>query len=197
MSLQDGENVYLGETKSNKKRDKWITRKESLAMKKIDVKELQKNPFQMIGDEWMLITAKAEDKVNTMTASWGGVGIMWGKTVATVYIRPQRYTKEFVDNSEYFTLSFFGGEEKEAMGYLGKVSGREVPDKIEQAGLHLTEVNGYPAFEEATLVFVCKKLYAQEMKEECFFGTEEIERWYPAKDYHTMYMAEIVEAYQK
>lgn len=197
MSLQDGENVYLGETKSNKKRDKWITRKDSLAMKKIDVKELQKNPFQMIGDEWMLITAKAEDKVNTMTASWGGVGIMWGKTVATVYIRPQRYTKEFVDNSEYFTLSFFGGEEKEAMGYLGKVSGREVPDKIEQAGLHLTEVNGYPAFEEATLVFVCKKLYAQEMKEECFLGTEEIERWYPAKDYHTMYMAEIVEAYQK
>ena len=164
-------------------------------MKKIDVKELQKNPFQMIGDEWMLITAKAEDKVNTMTASWGGVGIMWGKTVATAYIRPQRHTKKFVDNSEYFTLSFFGGEQMKAMGYLGKVSGKDVPDKIEQAGLHMTEIEGQPTFEEATLVLICKKLYALEMKEECFMGTEEIERWYPDKDYHTMYMAEIVGAY--
>lgn len=164
-------------------------------MKKIDVKELQRNPFQMIGDEWMLITAKKEDKVNTMTASWGGVGIMWGKTVATAYIRPQRYTKEFVDASETFTLSFFAGEQKQAMGYLGRVSGRDVPNKIEEANLHVTEANGYPTFEEATLTLVCKKLYVQEMKEECFLGTEEIERWYPAKDYHTMYMAEIVEAY--
>lgn len=164
-------------------------------MKKIDVKELKKNPFEMIGDEWMLITAKKEDKVNTMTASWGGVGIMWGKTVATAYIRPQRYTKEFVDASDVFTLTFFDGEEKKAMGYLGKVSGRDVPNKIEEAGLHVTEVSGYPTFEEAAMVLVCKKLYVQDMKEEYFLGTEEIERWYPAKDYHTMYMAEIIEAY--
>ena len=166
-------------------------------MKKINVKELQNNPFQMIGDEWMLITAKSEDTVNTMTASWGGVGIMWGKTVATAYIRPQRHTKKFVDNSECFTLSFFGGEQMKAMGYLGRVSGKDVPDKIEQSGLTSVEINGHPTFEEATLVFVCKKLYVQDMKEECFLGTDEIERWYPGKDYHTMYMAEIVEAYSK
>ena len=65
-----------------------------------------------------------------MTASWGGVGIMWGKTAATIYLRPQRYTKEFVDANDTFTLSFFGGREKQAMGYLGKVSGRDEPDKI-------------------------------------------------------------------
>ncbi len=166
-----------------------------MKFQEINVKELQKNPFSMIGDEWMLITAKKEDKVNTMTASWGGVGIMWGKTVAFVGIRPQRYTKEFVDNSEYFTLSFFGGEQKKAMGHLGSVSGRTEPDKIEKAGLHVTELDAWPTFEEASLVFVCRKLYAQGMKEECFLGTEEINRWYPDKDFHTMYVAEIVKAY--
>jgi flavin reductase (DIM6/NTAB) family NADH-FMN oxidoreductase RutF len=163
--------------------------------KKISAEELNENFIDLIGNKWMLITASKDDKVNTMTASWGGVGIMWGKTVATAYIRPQRYTKEFVDASETFTLSFFAGEQKQAMGYLGRVSGRDVPNKIEEANLHVTEANGYPTFEEATLTLVCKKLYVQEMKEECFLGTEEIERWYPAKDYHTMYMAEIVEAY--
>ena len=168
-----------------------------MSFQEINVKELQKNPFVMIGDEWMLVTAKKDDQVNTMTASWGGVGIMWGKTVATAYIRPQRYTKTFVDNGEYFTLSFFGGEQKKAMGYLGSVSGKDEPDKIDKTDLHVTEIDGQPTFEEAKLVLVCKKLYAQEMKEECFIGTEEIEKWYPNKDYHTMYMAEIVKAYEK
>ena len=62
-------------------------------MKEIKPEELQKNPFQMIGKEWLLVTAEKEGKTNTMTASWGGVGIMWGKPVAYVFIRPQRYTK--------------------------------------------------------------------------------------------------------
>lgn len=77
-----------------------------------DVKELQINPWKAIGDEWMLVTAEKDGKVNTMTASWGGVGIMWGRQTATVYLRPQRYTKEFVDAGEIFTLSFFGGHAK-------------------------------------------------------------------------------------
>lgn len=162
----------------------------------IDVKKLQANPFEMIGDQWMLITAKKDGKVNTMTASWGAMGIMWGKTVATAYIRPQRYTKEFVDGSDTFTLSFFGGGQKKAMGHLGSVSGREEPDKIEKAGLHVTEVDGYPTFEEATLTLVCKKLYVQEMKAACFLGKEEIEKWYPDGDYHYMYMAEIIKAFE-
>lgn len=166
-----------------------------MKFQEINVKELKKNPFAMIGDEWMLITAEKEGKVNTMTASWGGIGIMWGKTVATAYIRPQRYTKEFVDSNEYFTLSFFGGEHKKAMGYLGSVSGKNEPEKISKTDLHVTSLEGHPTFEEATLVLICRKLYAQEMKEDCFLGMEEIKKWYPDKDYHTMYMAEIVKAY--
>lgn len=166
-----------------------------MKFQEIDVKNLQGNPWRVIGDQWMLITGEKEGKINTMTASWGGVGIMWGKPVATVYIRPQRYTKEFVDAGEIFTLSFFGGEEKKALGYLGQVSGREVPDKIGQSGLHVIRVEGAPAFEEAKLVLVCRKLYAQEMKPECFIAREEIDRWYPEGDFHTMYIAEIQKAY--
>ena len=168
-----------------------------MAFKEVKAEELQFNPFTKIGKEWMLITAGTEEKYNTMTASWGGVGVIWGKDVVTAYIRPQRYTKEFVDAGSSFTLSFFGGREKKAMGHLGSVSGRDESDKIVNAGLHITEVDGQPSFEEAELVLVCRKLYAQEMKPDCFFGSEEIEKWYPDKDFHTMYIAEIVKAYQK
>ena len=86
----------------------------------MDIKTLEGNPWKMIGDDWMLVAAKKDGQVNAMTASWGGVGIMWGKTAATIYLRPQRYTKEFVDANDTFTLSFFGGREKQAMGYLGR-----------------------------------------------------------------------------
>lgn len=161
----------------------------------ISVKDIDKNVFRMIGDEWMLITAEKDGKVNTMTASWGGLGIMWGGPVATVYIRPQRYTREFVDAGNTFTLSFFGGEQKKAMGLLGAVSGKDDPEKIGKSGLHLTKADGCPAFEEASLVLVCRKLYVQEMKPECFVGQEEIEKWYPEKDFHLMYMAEITGAW--
>ena len=94
-------------------------------MKKMDIKSMEMKPFEKIGSEWMLITAQKDGKVNTMTASWGGIGILWNKPVATAYIRPQRYTKEFVDNNEVFTLSFFGGEYMKEMGYLGRVSGKD------------------------------------------------------------------------
>ena len=168
-----------------------------MSFQEIEIKDIQCNPWEKIGDEWMLIAAKKDGKVNAMTASWGGVGIMWGKSAATVYIRPQRYTKEFVDQEDTFTLSFFGGEHKKAMGYLGSVSGRDEADKIEKTDLHVTDLEGQPTFEEAELVLVCKKLYAQEMKPECFFEQPLIEQWYPDQDYHTMYIAEIVKAYKK
>lgn len=77
-----------------------------MSFKEVKMEELNFNPFTKIGTEWMLITAGDEKKFNTMTASWGGVGIMWNKNVVTTYIRPQRYTKEFVDTNEYFTVSF-------------------------------------------------------------------------------------------
>lgn len=159
-------------------------------MREIRPEELQKNPFQMIGKEWLLVTAEKDGKANTMTASWGGVGIMWGKSVAYIFLRPQRYTKEFVDQEETFSLSVLGEEYRKTLNYFGTVSGRD-EDKIASSGLHVVHEEGTPYFEEADTVMVCRKLYAQPFDPACFIDRSCDDKWYPQKDYHTMYIAEI------
>ena len=106
----------------------------NMKFQEIKVEDLNLNPFQLIGKDWMLITAGTKEQVNTMTASWGGMGVFWGKNVMTAYIRPQRYTKEFVDANDTFSISFFGEEYRKMLAYCGKVSGRD-EDKIAKAGL--------------------------------------------------------------
>lgn len=141
----------------------------------------------------MLVTAKnPEGKVNTMTASWGGFGVMWGKNVAVTVIRPQRYTKEFIDSSDTFTLSFYDDTFKKDLSYLGSVSGRD-EDKISKTRLTPTDANGIPFFEEAKIVLICRKLFAQPMKPEGFVDAfkQLDDEWYPNKDYHVLYVAEI------
>lgn len=165
-----------------------------MGLKEVDVKNLEFNPFKKIGSEWMLITAGNEEKFNTMTASWGGAGVLWGKNTVTCYIRPQRYTKEFVDNNDTFTISFFGPEYKEALNICGSISGRNC-NKIEKAGLTPCFLEGTPAFKEASLVFVCKKLYMDAMPPENFIAQENDAKWYPNKDYHVMYIGEILKAF--
>lgn len=166
-------------------------------LQKIDPKTLTKNPFTLIGDQWMLITAGTPEHCNTMTASWGGVGIIWGQPAATCYIRPQRYTKEFVDSSEYFTLCFFDESHRSHLSLCGTTSGRDV-DKVKECGFTvLAGAGNAPYFAEAELVLVCKKQYAQEMKPECMVDTTLDQEWYPDQDYHTLYIGQIVEAYQK
>lgn len=161
-----------------------------MAFKEIAIEEMNFNPFTKIGKEWLLITAGDVKHHNTMTASWGGVGVMWGKNAATIYIRPQRYTKEFVDGNERFTLSVYDEEMRKALQICGTKSGRDC-DKETEAGLTPIEVCGTTAFAEANMILVCRKMYHQEMLPECFIETEHDEKWYPQKDYHTMYIAEI------
>lgn len=161
--------------------------------KKIDPKTLDKNVFSMIHDQWMLITAGTPERCNTMTASWGGLGILWNKCVATCYIRPQRYTKEFVDREEYFTLAFFGEEHRKALSLCGSKSGREV-DKVAECGFTVAAGEGNaPYFEQAELVLVCRKLFRQAMDESCFLDKSLIEKNYPGGDFHVTYVGEIVE----
>lgn len=168
-----------------------------MAFQEVDISTLEFNPFDKISRQWMLVTAGNVDASNTMTASWGGVGIMWGKPVATVYIRPQRYTKEFIDKDEYFTISFLPEEYRKALNVCGTVSGRNVSDKWQEAGLHPVKIDETTAVEGAEEIFVCRKLYAQEMLPECFIDSECDTKWYPDKDYHTMYIAEIVKVLKK
>lgn len=167
-----------------------------MGFKEVKIEDLQFNPFTKIGKEWLLITAGNEEKYNTMTASWGGVGVMWGKNIVSTYIRPQRYTKEFVDNNELFTIAFFEENYRPALALCGKVSGRD-KDKVKEAGLTPYFTDGTTAFEEADMIMVCRKQYHQEMKPECFDVAENDEKWYPEKDYHTMYMTEILKVLVK
>ncbi len=163
-------------------------------MKRIDIMSLGDNPFKMIGKDWLLITAGTEDKYNTMTASWGQIGVLWHKNVATIYIRPQRYTKEFVDANDVFTLSVLPEEYRPALQFCGTKSGRDY-DKAKETGLTPVSVDGSVAFSQARLVLVCKKLYEDTIKPENFID-KSIDSNYSLKDYHTMYIAEITAAYQ-
>ena len=164
-----------------------------MVFKKMTIQELMMNPFTKIGKEWMLITAGNEiTGINTMTASWGGVGVLWSKNVVTAYIRPQRYTKKFVDENDYFTLSFYDQKDQKALAYLGRVSGKD-EDKVAHVGFHPIIEKNYGYFEEATMVLVCKKLYHAPILESGFVDKELIEKNYLNKDYHEMYVGEIVE----
>lgn len=160
-----------------------------MSVKEIKPEEFNENVFHVIGKEWLLITAEADGKSNGMTASWGGLGILWGKPVAYIFIRPTRYTKEFVDKAERLTLSVFREDRRKMMSYFGTVSGRE-EDKIAKAGLTVCHENGMTYFDEARVTMFCRKLYVQEMKPECFIDKTCDEKWY-SNDYHTMYVVEI------
>ena len=164
--------------------------------KRIEPREMDGNVFSMIGEQWMLITAGTKEKCNTMTASWGGLGVLWGKPVATAYIRPQRYTREFVEKGEYFTLAFFGPEHRQALNLCGTQSGRDV-DKVKECGFTVMEAEGgAPYFAQADLVLVCRKAYWQDMDPDHFLDPD-IEKHYAQHDYHRIYIGEIVEVLKR
>ncbi len=163
--------------------------------KKVDPKTLDLNAFSAIGDQWMLITAGTPEKCNTMTASWGGLGVLWGAPMALAYIRPQRYTKEFVDANDYFTLSFFSEDYRKQLALCGSRSGRDI-DKVKECGFTVCAgEGGAPCFEEADLVFVCRKRMVMPM-DPAAIPDDVKEKWYDG-DYHIMYWGEIVEVLKK
>ena len=162
----------------------------------IKPEELNKSAFQMIGNDWMLITAESNNKVNSMTASWGGLGVMWNKNVTFSVLRPQRYTKEFIDNSDTFSICFFNKQYKKQLSYLGSVSGRD-EDKMSKTSLTLNHYDNIPYFEEAEIIIICKKLFAQEFQPESFIEKELKEKNYPNNDFHTMYISEVLKVLSK
>lgn len=154
--------------------------------------DLELSVFKTIGSDWMLITAEKDGKANTMTASWGGLGTIWGKNAAYVFIRESRYTKEFIDNTDTFSLSFFGGSMKSALKYLGAVSGRN-EDKINNSRLTLSHYNDTPYIDEAITVLICRKMSAVPITKECFIDKDIDSTFYSNGDYHVMYIAEITD----
>jgi len=161
-----------------------------------DPYSLSGNIFEQLHHQTMLITAGTTHHFNTMTASWGGFGIMWNKPVAFIMVRPQRYTREFIDANNHFTLSFFEKEYREALHLCGKISGRD-ENKIEQAGLvPLTLNSGAVAFEQAELIFDCRKVYAQSLMKEGFIESSLLSN-YPADDFHIQYIGIIEKVFVK
>lgn len=164
--------------------------------KTIEPEEIPGNTFKLIGSDWMLLTAGALPHYNTMTASWGGFGVLWGKQVCFCVVRPQRYTYEFMEAQKYFTLSFFDESYRKALSFCGATSGREV-NKAAKTGLTPVEVQpGRIYFQEARLVIACQKIYYQDLNP-AHFLTAEIEKNYPDKDYHRMYIGAIEQCYLK
>lgn len=161
--------------------------------KSLDADQFDYSPFKMIGKDWMLITAQKDEKVNSMTASWGGMGVMWGKNVAFVVVRKSRYTKELIDGSDTFSLSFFDRDKYgKILSYMGSTSGRD-EDKIEKSGLTVKHCKGIPFFSEATKVITCKKMCCQPINLESLIDEGIENQWYKDKDYHDLYIGEIVD----
>lgn len=165
-----------------------------MSLKQIDASTLTFNPFEKLSKQWALVSAGTPDRFNMMTVSWGAVGVIWGKPSATVYIRHSRYTKEFVDAGDTFVLTFLKDGHRDALNVLGSKSGRDM-DKMRASGLTPAVVDGGVTFEEAELVLVCRKCFAQLLPPDNFTDPSILDRCYADKDYHTMYIGEIVAAY--
>lgn len=159
-----------------------------MAFREIKVKEIEENFIKNIADEWMLISAGNEGGYNMMTASWGFVGEMWGADTVIAAVRPQRYTMEFIDKNDYFTLSFYG-DKKDIHKVCGSLSGRDV-NKTEMTGLTPVFTDNTVYFNEARLVLVCKKQYVAPLKESGFLDKEILDKWYNG-DLHNMIFGKI------
>jgi flavin reductase (DIM6/NTAB) family NADH-FMN oxidoreductase RutF len=156
----------------------------------IEIAKLNFNPFTKIDKEWMLITAGNAEKCNTMTASWGGLGELWKKYVSFIFVRPFRYTLEFLEKEDYYSLCFFDESNRKALSYCGSHSGRD-GDKIKAAGLTPVYHEAAPYFEEAKLVFICRKMHGQVIDPSGFIDKTVDPECYPQKDYHKMFVGSI------
>ena len=163
--------------------------------KEINVRELKENFVKMINDDWALLTAGKTDDFNTMTVSWGGIGELWGKDVCFVFVRPQRYTFEFMEKNDYFSLSFFGGEYKKELGICGSKSGRNI-DKMAETGFTPVDFKVATGYEQAKVNIILKKLAYQDMKPDGFID-ETIMNNYANNDFHRVYVGEIVKVVVK
>ena len=156
------------------------------------------NLISLIKDDWMLVTAGNKESFNTMTANWGGMGFLWNKPVAFIFIRPERYTHDFLEENDHLTLSFYAEDYREALRICGTKSGRDI-NKVEATGLTPVALeSGAMTFCEARLILDCHKLFKAPMQATDFIDKEILNTWYGAKGgLHDMYVVEIDDVYIK
>ncbi len=153
--------------------------------------DFMKKAFRVYDKEWALVTAGTADNYNTMTISWGGLGTIWNKPVATVYVKPIRYTHRFLDENEYFTVSFFDEKYRQDLSVLGTLSGRD-GDKVAKTALTPVTAGQSMTFEQATLTLLCKKIYRQDLITDTM-PQEAIDKYYIDEAPHTMFIGEVVD----
>lgn len=168
-------------------------------MIKKDISVLGKeDTIDLIGKQWMLITAGTSESYNTMTASWGGIGYLWNRPVAFIFVRPERYTHDFIEKNGRVSLSFFTEDHRAALSLCGKKSGRDC-DKVSEAGLAPVQLeSGAMTFSQARLVLDCRKLFKADMKEADFLDRSVFERWYGQEQggLHSVYVLDIENVYE-
>jgi len=158
--------------------------------KEIKFSSIKENALKLIGDDWMLLTAGNMSRYNMMTASWGALGVLWNRDVCICFIRPGRHTYTFVEKADHFTVCFFDEKFRDTLNFLGTKSGRDM-DKMKDSGLTPAESGaGSVYFTQARLVLECRKLYFQDINPGQFLDPG-IDKNYPARDYHRMYIGEI------
>ena len=160
--------------------------------KKILTQDISENFIKLIGTDWMLINAGTKNKHNCMTASWGGVGFLWRKPVSFIFIRPNRYTFEFTETNEYYSINFFDDSFRDVLNFCGTKSGKNV-DKMNINGLTPIFSDNVVYYKEAKLVLICKKVYSDFIQESNFID-QQLVNLYPQKDFHKMYIGEITDA---
>jgi flavin reductase (DIM6/NTAB) family NADH-FMN oxidoreductase RutF len=167
-----------------------------MAFKKTEAENLAINPFTALSKDWALVTAGKLEKHNTMTVAWGQMGHIWRKNVFMALVRPSRHTYGFVEENDIFTVSLFGGKQRDALNFCGSKSGRDIENKAVEAGLTPVALGGSTSFEEAETVFVCKKMYRSQLTEENMISPE-IKDFYTDDPLHVVYIGEILETYVK
>lgn len=156
---------------------------------------LNTDVFSVFDKDWALLTAGRNEKFNCMTIGWGGLGTLWGKPVATVYVKPIRYTHAFMEQSEYFTVSFYEKTYRKALGLFGSLSGKDT-DKVKAAGFHPIAVGDAVTFREARLTLLCKKIYRQDLDISAM-PRDVAEDFYETEAAHTMYIGEVIEIVER
>ena len=162
--------------------------------KEIAAEELE-NAVKLIGKDWMLITARDGEKVNAMTASWGGLGELWHTPVAFCFVRPERHTYGLCEKEDRISLAFFDEEYRSALTFCGRNSGKDM-DKLKEAGLTTSEIDGVPVINEAKTLLICRKLYADDIKESCFVDRSML-KYYEKEGFHRVYILAIEKVLKK
>ncbi len=147
--------------------------------------------FKAFSDSWALVTAGTEGDFNTMTIGWGGLGTLWSRPAATVYVKKNRYTHGFMEKNDYFTVSFFPPAYKKALGYLGSHSGRD-GDKVAASGLTPVYLDKAVTFAEASVTLLCRKMYTHTM-DVAAVPADVAEAYYATEPPHTMFVGEVIE----